>query len=680
MERVLVLISFLVMIVFEIYGQPNSSEIFVVSDVYGILPDGTCNELTSKDFGKLKQKNGHWDAASKTVKMYAAKNEEVAVQIVIPKTGKGFHGELSNLVGPDTIGSERASYSAMAWVNHVSLGSCPDLVIPLDGSINGINRFNVPISFKGIPNPNNVVGIMLFELWVPKNVSAGEYTGTVGIMEDEEKLEILNVDLTVFDIVLPDMPTFAFELLAYGMPSEDLGAKSYINADDGLGKGARLVSERTKRIDYQVYKLAMDNRCFVNTIPYSSQRGYPRYAYPIAGKGENARIMSYAEWDDFFSPILDGKLNKFGEPPAHFLLPFNINYPYLCESEAENQFDFIPFKYLVPEGPGITPELREFELTYKTIAEQVLNHFAEKGWTKTQFEIFNNQKPRKYRNRTPWQLDEPTDLSDYMGLQYLLNVQKWAFESARQKGIQIKNRLDIGHFNCDRFLTPDGRQTRCYKSKDYNKHNADKYLKGVVDHWVIGSTHLEAAQQTLKEYNTPGVKLMEYSTSGSSNGIGFHYGQFAGEGFRSARIGIVGRILFKLGLSSGNPLQIGDSDENTFYSGTSMEFDGALPSHRLKLWRNAVNDFDYITAAKKINEAATKEIIDKMTAIGPTASPKYRGRSNARAFWFTNNVEDILRAKIKFAEIITGKKYPMGEIEGFSEKYTPCGSADQIVD
>jgi hypothetical protein len=680
MNRIIIQIYFLLTLIFHIHCQPIvPEEIFVVSDVYGILPDGTCNELAGKHFRELKQKNGHWDATTKVIKLYAAKNEEVAVQIIIPQKGKNFSGIMSELVGPKKIDSSRASFSAMGWVNHVSLGSCPDLVIPLDGSINGISGFDIPISFNGIPNPDNNIGIMLFEIWIPKDITAGEYKGTVIIFMGETTIETLNVVLTVFDFVLPDMPTFAFELLSYGMPSENFPAKFYVNAGDGLGAGARTIPEKTKQIDYQVYKMAMDNRCFVNSLPYSSQRGYPRYAYPIEGKGENARVMSYAEWDDFYSPILDGKVNKFGEPPAHFLLPFNSNYPYLCESDPQNQFNFIPLSETVPEGPGQNSDLREFEQTYKKIANQFVDHFAEKGWTKTQFEVFNNQKSRKDRNRLPWKLDEPTDLSDYMGLQYLLNVQRLAFDSAELKGIQIKNRLDIGHFNCDRFLTPDGQPTRCYKSKDYNKYNADKYLKGVVDHWVIGSTHLEAAQQTLQEYNASGVKLMEYSTSGSRYAIGLHYGEFAGEGFRSARMGISGRIIYKLGLDSANPLKVDESDDNTFYSSISMGFEGALSSHRLKLWRNAVNDFDYITAAKKINETATMDIINKVTKVGSTASPKYRERSNARAFWFTNNVEDILRTKIKLAEIITGKKYSAMEIEGFSDKYTPCGSADQIV-
>lgn len=675
--RIILMFIFYLLVTAVFNCSSPAQEIFVVSDVYGIRPDGTCNELVGGHFGEFKKQNVNWDSETRTICMFAAKNEEVAVQIVIPKTGKGYHGKMSALTGPATIESNRATFSAMAWVKHVSLGFCPDLVIPLDGSINGISSFDIPISINGIPDPKNTVGIMLFEVWVSKDIPAGEYKGTVGVMEGDNEVDSLSIELTVFDFALPDMPAFALELLSYGMPSENFDAKMYVNAGSGLGVGANQIPERTKKIDYQVYKLAMDNRCFVNALPYSSQRGNPRYAYPIEGIGENARIMSYGEWDDYFSPILDGKTNKFCEPPAHFLLPFNTNYPYICESKPENQFDFLPFKAGVPDGPGKNPALREFELTYDTIADQYINHFTEKGWTKTQFEVFNNQKPNDQRNRIPWKLDEPTDLSDYKGLHYIFGTARQAFQSAQKKGVQIRNRLDIGHFNCDRFLKPGGEKTRCYKSKGYNRYDADRYLKGLVDHWVIGVTHLEAAQQTLSEYEAPMRMIMAYGTAGSSFAIGFHYGNFAGEGFKAARIGNSGKIMYKLGLDS--PLKIRETDDDTFYSGSSMGFEGALPSHRLKLWRNAVNDFDYIMAAMQVDKAATTSIIKQMTKIGPSPNLEYRERSNPRAFWFTNNVEDIVRAKRKLAAIITGTDLPEIEIAGFSEKFNPCGSEDRIV-
>ena len=194
---------------------------------------------------------------------------------------------------------------------------------------------------------------------------------------------------------------------------------------------------------------------------------------------------------------------------------------------------------------------------------------------------------------------------------------------------------------------------------------------------MIGVTHLEAAQQTLSEYEAPMSTIMAYGTAGSSFAMGFHYGEFAGEGFKAARIGSSGKIMYKLGLDS--PLKIGENDDDTFYSGSSIGFEGALPSHRLKLWRNAVNDFDYIMAALQVNKAAATDIINDMTKIGPSQNSEYRERSNARAFWFTNNVEDIVRAKLKLAEIITGARFPEIDIEGFSNKFNPCGSEDRIV-
>ncbi len=658
----------------------RSQEVFVVSDVYAIRPDGTAQDLVGGDLGELKHHNGHWDAGSGTIYLYAARNEEVAVQIVIPRSGKGFAAELKGLQGPAAIPANRVTFSAVAWIHHEDFGFLPDLIIPLDGSVNGIRKFDIPIGFAGIPRPDNRVGVMLLEVWVPKNVPAGNYHGILRIHNTIGEIARLNVSLTVFDFTLPNQPTFAFEFLSYGMPSKGFGMKARINGD-GLGKPARVMPEQAKRINYQVYQLAFDNRCFVNVLPYRSQRGNPTHAYPVAGTGAQAHIISYSEWDDFFAPILEGRLNKFGAPPAHFLLPFNINYPYVCESRPEKQFDFRPFKNVIPAGPGSDARLREFENSFQTIAHQYLDHFAEKGWTHTTFQVFYNQKPNAKRNRTPWKLDEPTSLTDYRGLGYLFRLARRAFAGAAEKGLHIANRLDIGHFNCDRFLTPAGKPTRCYKSKGYNRDHADRYLKGVVDHWVISTSHAAGAQHLLDEYRAPGVKMMTYSTAGTGSPLAGHYGNFAGEGFIAARMGLQGRVIFKLGMRTSDPNHQKSSsyEGNVFYTGQNLGFLGALASHRVKLWRNAVNDFDYIRLAEQKDPEATREILKRMVKIGPAKSTKYRRRSHSRDFWFTNNVEDILAARIRLAEIITGHHIADVKIKGFSERFTPCGAGERIV-
>lgn len=657
-------------------AQAAPGDIFAVSAVYSLRPDGVCQEITGGSFGELARKNGHWDAATKTVKLAAARNEEAAVQIVIPKAGKAYSGRMSDLTGPGTIAGGRATFSALLWARDAGGTLRPDLVVPLDGTAKGVRSFDVPVALDGLPKAGNSVGAMLLEIWVPKAAPAGLYKGTVSVLGGGAEVETLNLELTVLDLALPDVPTFAFDLLDYGMPAQGLGFRGALNGD-GLGKPANKVPPAFKAANHQIYKLAADNRCFVNALPYASQRGSPRFAPPVAGQGAESKVMGWEEYDDLFAPILDGGCNKFGQPPGHFTLPFNVNYPHLCEADPKRQFDWAPFADALPAGPGGNAALKEFEDTNRAVAREFVRHFAERGWTRTRFEVFHNQKPSPASNRVPWCLDEPVADRDYRALGYLLNTARWAFEGAAASRVQVVTRLDVGHFHCDKLLTPEGTPTRDYKAKQFDSHDAPRHLKAATDHWVIGVTHAEGAQHLLANYAGPGRKLMVYGTSGDST-LGQHYGQFAGECVRWARVGVEGRVVYKLDLASGNPN--GAGGDYVLYNGrSSLGFDGALASRRLKLWRDSVNLFDHIAAARRKDAAAVDALLARMVRVGPSADQQYREQSRSRGYWVNNNVEDYAVFKLKLAEIATGANLGAGELRGFSAAFTPCGAADRIV-
>lgn len=651
-------------------------DVFAASPAYSLRTDGTCLELTNGSFGEFAHKNGYWDAETSTIKLFAVRNEEVARQLVIRKQGKGVRCRMSDLKGPGTIAADRVTFSTLLWIRDANGKLHPDLVLPLDGTVREIGTFDIPVAIEGLPKAENSVGAMLVEIWVPKATPAGQYNGVLTLSAENSPSELLNVELTVLDFTLPDSPAFAFDLLEYGMPAEGLGLKGALNGD-GLGKPAEKVSHEFKAANYQIYKLAANNRCFINAMPYSSQRGSPRFAPPIEGKGSAARVISWEEYDDLFAPILDGQCNKFGRPPAHFMLPFNVNYPHLCESEPKRQFDWASVANSLPLTPGINEALKEFEQSNRSIAQELVRHFAERGWTQTRFEVFHNQKGSPDRNRIPWKLDEPVELQDYQALGYFFNTARWAFEGATEKKINVVNRLDIGHFHCDRLLTSDGTPTKDYKAKQFDSHNARRYLKDATDHWVIGITHAEGAQHLLADYEGPDRKMMVYGTSGDS-ALDRHFGQFAGDCIRWARMGIVGRVVYKVDIASGNPNAA--SRDYVLYNGkSSLGFNGALASRRLKLWRDSVNLFDYITAARQKDVAAVNELLTRMVRVGPSADPQYRQQSGSRGFWINNNVEDYATFKRKLAEIITGDKHGAGELQGFSNRFTPCGSPDKIV-
>src|SRR5437773_1064838 len=96
------------------WAAPGDS--FAISAVYSLRTDGVCQEITGGSLDGLARKNGHWDAATKTVKLAAARNEEAAVQLVIPRAGKAFAEQMSELRGPGTISANCATFSALLWV------------------------------------------------------------------------------------------------------------------------------------------------------------------------------------------------------------------------------------------------------------------------------------------------------------------------------------------------------------------------------------------------------------------------------------------------------------------------------------------------------------------------------------------------------------------------------------
>lgn len=644
-------------------ARPAADAVYAISDVYSVLPDGSVGEMSKGDLGELRQRNGHFDASTRTIRLFGAQNEEVAVQIVIPFSGEGFSAR-SGPIGD--VPADRVTFSLIAYAK-VGTRLVPDVIVPLDGSVAGIKSFSVPLRMRGLPEADNRQGLILFEVWIPKTARPGLHQGPVTILQGGQEMAKLNVDLTVFPFAIPDAPTYRLDYLSYGSP---LGSLQLDAALPSGGEQDFKTAPAGLQAEHQAYRLTLENRGFLNILPYKSQRGNALYAYPVKGTGRNAKVVSFEGFDARFGPVLDGKTSKYGRPPACFTLAFNINYPFTMHEDPKRQFDFRPFKNSIPEGPGKHPDLKIFEETYREVAQQTIAHFAEKGWTKTAFEVFFNQKPQD-NNRTPWKLDEPVEAADYKGLRYLYNVTKWAFEGAEAKGIRVLTRIDIGHWECEGFRTLEGKPTACYKKKDYNSHQAEAILKPVVDRWVAGRVHVAAAQALVPRYNTAQALFDEYGGSGNH---ATHFGHFAGVAWRSFFMGVEGTVFYKASFLA--PTDV--TDDCMLYSAKGLGHDGILASRRIKILRNSANVYDYLVLARQKSAPAIDDLLKRLVKVGPAADPKYRAESKTIETYFTNNVEDILLARRAAAAIIAGKEAG-ATLEGFSSRYSPNGAADGIV-
>jgi hypothetical protein len=637
--------------------------VFALDPTYSVMPDGSVTELRNGDGGPLRTGNGYFDAQRRTIQLFGARNQEVAVQIVVPFPGRQFSARMEGL---DVVPADRVTFSAIAWSRVGSGRVLPDVIVPLDGSVAGLRTFDVPLNVVGLPKVENRQGLILMEVWIPKTAPPGVHRGTVSVLEDDKMLASLGVELTVLPLELPDRPAFRMDYLSYAGPLAYFGIDATL-ADGGSSEftptPAAVETER------QVFGLALDNRGYLNVLPYASQRGTPFYAYPIQGSGRAARIRSFDGFDQRFGPLLDGRVGKYRTPPAVFTLPFNLNYPYTIQSDPARQFAWEPFATTIPEGPGRDRRLAELEDTWRAIAQQTLAHLAGKGWTRTTFEIFNNQKPGP-NNRSPWNLDEPVAGADFRALRYLLTLAHWAFEGAAARGITVATRVDIGHWECDGLRTPSGTVSGCYKATDFGRADGRALLQPVVDRWVVDHVHAHGARDLISSYRTGHVMFDEYTGSGLS---ATHGGEFSGLAWIAHRLGIQGRMVYHAGyLDPGNV-----SGDGALYSGHALGFTGVLASRRVKLWRDAVNDYDLIALARQADAAATTALVDKMTRSGLSSNADYRANSRTVETYVTNNVEDLLRARRLAAAIATGEKPPT-TLEGSSPRYTPAGGTDTI--
>jgi hypothetical protein len=642
-------------------GVHNKAGLFALSPIYTVAPDGRVGELTSGDLGAMTTRNEAFDGARHTLLLAGAQHQEVAVQIVIPAAGKRYS---ARLIALDGVPANRVTFSTIAWSRKI-----PDVILPLDGSVGGVRTFDVPLDVAGLPRVGNRWGLLLMEVWIPKEAAPGLHRGTVAILQDGKELARLGVDLTVYPLRLPDRPTFRMDYLSYGSPLRRLGF------DVQMGNGATgdvRLPKVALAAEQQAHALALDNRGYLNVLPYASQRGNPFYAYPVTGTGRNARIASFDGFDARFGSLLDGKIGKYGTAPPIFGLAFNLNYPYRSQVDPAAQFNWRPFKNTIPDQPGKAPALRDLEETWRAVGQQTLTHFAQRGWTNTAFELFNNQKPAA-NNTSPWNLDEPVTAADYRALRYLFTLARWAFNGAGAKGVRIITRLDIGHWECDRMRTLDGRTTACYKAKEFNSARAADALKPVVDRWVVGHVHVHGAPHLVGEYNTDRVMFDEYTGSGAQV---THGAEFAGLPWTAWRLGIDGRVVFHAGYVDPND----PTGEATLYTAKGLRFPGVLASRRVKLWRDAVNDYDLLVLAARSNAKGTAALVDRMTTTGPSSDPQYRRRSKTIETYITNNVEDLLRARRLAAALAAGRPPDAGlALEGSNRRYKAVGSSDSLT-
>jgi hypothetical protein len=523
--------------------------------------------------------NNVWDAGTSTVKLFAGRNEFVAFQVVLEKGRDDLHKVFVNAT--DLLGS-RERVSADSHIRlfkqlYLQLDGVwyPDALLPFD--IAGATPLELP-DYSG-PLPEQKVQSVWVDIYVPHNLPPDNYKGQIMVLHrNTNKQAILHVELEVGDFALPDEQNLDIDLMNYGFLNIERGWPDMI-----------LDGPRHRAIEREFFRMAHAHRMTFSIVPYNHDGSIPAGLKPeLAGVNENIRIPDWGSWDARFGPLLSGEafsdLPRGKQPLAHFFLPYNLMWP----SDIRNW-----------EKPA-------YRLEHLRISEAFRRHLAEKGWTRTQYQVYYNHK--EHYTFFPWNLDEPTRPEDLQALIYLGKILQESFP--KDDPVKVVYRLDIGHFHCENDPT-------C-KYPSQTSAQAVQLLDPYVGLWNIGSPHYWANLPEVRKLKAQGNTLYFYSGTP----------QIDEPLVKSITWGWLGYKYEADGICFWNATDWGDWDTDAapadpytnagghyrgrsmiFYPGAKFGYDGPIPSVRLKTLRRGLQDFEYLRLIEQSGRTSRVELI-----------------------------------------------------------------------
>ena len=356
----------------------------------GLFPDGLR--------AGYKESNLLWDGTARRVSLKAARNETVAFQLVIERTGEKLTNvrvALGELAGPGGTKISSANVDLFReWYVHVKkpsrqsytlgAGWYPDGLLPCTRWSGNLypNTYVMPFD---LPDPLNNVGAqqksqaMWVDIYVPRErrlAPPGKYTAPVTISSDEGRAE-LSVELQVWDFALP----------------EESHLKPNFHSDTEI-------NTFSEELELKYYQLIRRHRLALYTLGYAPGLKVSGTQVEIDWGRYDARLAKYLDGSAFTRRYgYEGP--GYGVPMEFLVLPFDAYPMNLYKTARGIQLSGKEFKFYaawpaaVPrQGP--TPEYREiWKNTYRAFQA----HFdAHPEWNKTRLLVYFLSLDEAYDN------------------------------------------------------------------------------------------------------------------------------------------------------------------------------------------------------------------------------------------------------------------------------------------
>ena len=418
----------------------------------------------------------------------------------------------------------------------------PDALIPIQ----------VPFSFH-MPDPENAihgqtVRAFWVDVWIAADTKPGVYRGRARFTDGSVR-KTVPFTIAVSAAQIPTQDVLNVDSNSYGM--------GWLQAQypKALAGSGRAREDEQFHLIQQYYRIFYENRGIYHVLGYGHS-GYvdPGFAPELAGTGTEKHIVSWDKFDRLFGPVLDGSAfngTRRGPQPIPFMyMPINPEWP---------------ANYLWWGEPG-------YQTEFTNVVGEMERHFREKGWTNTRFEVFFNQKKR-YKG-FEWDGDEvrfPKDDAYFLVYHDLLM-------NALPKTTPV-------HF----VMRADSSWTMGQQMD---------MLKNVIGLWCAGGGEFVWNIDKLPALKRQGDIVWIYGGTPPVQDVS---SSMATDPLRAWIFGVDGFVRW-LAVSPGpHPFEAlsNGGTETLVYSGEQFGIEGPIPSIRLKLQRNTVQDLDLLEEEAK---------------------------------------------------------------------------------